>query len=198
MAWQVEEFARSLTAASAHTVAAYRGDVTAFAEWAARGGVDGPAQVDRLLLRRYVSYLTTRQYAKRSVARKAASLRRYFAWLRASGRLECDPSVSLRAPSGEGRLPRLVPRDELAAMLDAEVTAEADSWQRTRDLAVLEVLYGSGVRVAELCGLDRSSVDLRTGMVVVWGKGGKERRVPLSEPASEAIERWLGRRSEGG
>jgi site-specific recombinase XerD len=203
MAWQVEEFARSLTAASPHTVQAYRGDVSAFAEWAGRAGVEHPDQVDRLLLRRYVSYLTTRRYAKRSVARKVASLRRYFGWMRASGRLTCDPSTSLRAPSGEGRLPRVLSHDDIGTMLEhpeqvdqLDVGSGDDSWQRCRDLAVLEVLYGSGVRVSELCGLDLTDVDLRGGVLVVWGKGGKQRRVPLSEPAADAIDRWLGRRCE--
>lgn len=194
--WHIEEFARSLTASSAHTVAAYRGDVASFVEWASRAGVDAPQQVDRLLLRRYVSYLTTRRYAKRSVARKVSSLRRYFGWLRSSELVSCDPATNLRSPSGEGRLPRVLSHDELHAMLDADVATDDEPWQQHRDAAVLEVLYGSGVRVAELCGLDLGSVDLRSGAVTVWGKGGKERRVPLSEPAADAIDRWLGRRAE--
>jgi integrase/recombinase XerC len=190
-AWQLDRFVASLTSASANTVAAYRGDVVDFAEWAARADVVDPAQVDRLFLRRYVASLSTRQYAKRSIARKLAALRRYFSFLRRNGVLAVDPSASLRAPAGEGRLPHVLDQRTLHGLLDGEVDPEEAEWRRTRDDAVLEVLYGSGVRVSELCGLDVSSLDLRVGVAVVWGKGSKERRVPLSDPAVAALRRWL-------
>ena len=83
--WCVATFAASLTAASPNTVIAYRSDVDQFAEWAGRSGVEHPAAVDRLLLRRYVAALTTRRLAKRTVARKVAALRRYFGWARRTG-----------------------------------------------------------------------------------------------------------------
>ena len=102
-AWQLDEFAASLTSSAANTVAAYCGDVESFIQWAARSEVVGPSMVDRLLLRRYVASLTTRNFAKRSVARKVSSLRRYFAFLRRTGVLVADPSVALRAPSGHAR-----------------------------------------------------------------------------------------------
>jgi site-specific recombinase XerD len=196
MGWDVEDFASSLTSASANTVAAYRSDVRAFVDWAARAGVDEPRAVDRLLLRRYVAYLTTRQYAKRSVARKVAALRRYFGWMRRTGRLGGDPASSLRAPGGDGRLPRVLTDRELDQLLEPPARGDDDEdWRRCRDDAVLELLYGSGLRVGELCGLDRSGIDLRTRAVTVWGKGARERRVPLSEPAADALDRWLGHRS---
>lgn len=196
MGWQVESFARSLTSSSPHTVEAYRGDVEAFIDWAGRAGVDDPAQVDRVLLRRYVANLATRQYARRSIARKISSLRRYFAWVAKAGHRVGNPAVGLRAPNGEGRLPRVLSHDDLGVLLDPAQMGEAPSWQDLRDLAVLEVLYGSGVRVSELCGLDLHSVDLRRSFVTVWGKGAKQRRVPLSEPAAMAIDRWLTRRDD--
>ncbi len=193
-AWRVDPFVASLTAASANTISAYRRDVLAFIEWAERLGLDAPSQVDRKTLRRYLAYLSTRNYAKRSIARKASSLRRWFGWLRRTGEIETDPSAGLSAPKGDGRLPRVLKDDELHALLDQPVAvADADDPAvRSRDQAVLELLYGSGLRVAELCALRPEDLDLTQRIVRVWGKGTKQRRVPLSEPAVDALHDWCG------
>ena len=119
MAWDLEGFARTLTSASDATVRAYRADLAAFVEWAERGSLAGPEAVDRRTLRRYLSWLQTRRYARRSIARKASALRRYFAWLVRTGHLADDPAAGLSAPSGSGRLPRVLRADELTALLDA-------------------------------------------------------------------------------
>jgi len=195
VAWSLEEFIASLTSVAPATVAAYRRDVTAFTQWAERAGLVDPAGVDRLLLRRYLAHLTTRRYARRSIARKAAALRRYFAWLRRTNRIATDPARSLSAPRGDGRLPRVLRDDELRTLLDeppARALAQPDV-VRWRDDAVLELLYGSGLRVAEVCGLDVDRVRVRERAVTVWGKGGKQRRVPLSQPAADALDQWLRR-----
>jgi integrase/recombinase XerC len=195
-AWSVEPFARSLTSLSSRTVEAYATDVRGFAEWAARGGITDPGGVKRTTVRRYLAHLTTRQYARRSIARKAASLRRYFRWLTRTGRVTTDPTVGLQAQGGDGRLPRVLDRRDLDHLLDGPLPDEEPEWRRCRDDAVLELLYGSGLRVSELCGLDHDSVDLARGAVVVLGKGAKERRVPVSEPAVVAVGRWLRVRDE--
>ncbi|HEX3087334.1 MAG TPA: tyrosine recombinase [Ilumatobacteraceae bacterium] len=197
--WRLDEFAEALTSSSPNTVGAYRSDLALFAEWVERSGVTSPAAVDRLLLRRYVASLTTRQFAKRSIARKVAALRRYYSFLRHRGYVEVDPTVSLRAPSGPARLPRVLEHGEVSALLDGSGNASSHdepTWRRMRDDAVLEVLYGSGVRVGELCGLDIDAIDLKAGAITVWGKGGKERRVPLSAPAIDALRAWLGVRRD--
>jgi site-specific recombinase XerD len=197
--WRLDEFADALTGSSANTVSAYRSDLSLFAEWVERSGITSPADVDRLVLRRYVASLTTRQFAKRSIARKVAALRRYYSFLRHRGHVEVDPTVSLRAPAGPARLPRVLEHGEVSALLDKPDDADEEDepvWRRRRDDAVLEVLYGSGVRVGELCGLDIDALDLRGSAITVWGKGGKERRVPLSAPAVEALRAWLAVRSE--
>lgn len=196
MAWHLDEFVQSLTASSENTVLAYRRDMDQFVEWASRMNIEGPEPVDRLVLRRYLAYLTTRGFAKRSIARHASAMRRYFGWARRRGLVDTDPSSGLRAPAGEGRLPRVLDADELETLLDAPAPEDEPVWRRMRDDAVLELLYGSGVRVSELCGLDMDAVDLRAGAATVWGKGGKERRVPLSEPAGEALRGWLRHRHE--
>jgi len=190
--WRLDEFERSLTAVSSATVGAYRRDVRAFVAWAERGGVHEPSEVDRLLLRRYLAYLTTRRYARRSISRAASSLRRYFAWLRRTGAIVDDPAHTLSAPRGEARLPRVLRADELHSLLDAPAPASLGPEPlRRRDDAVLELLYGSGIRVAELCSLDLGDVALTRGVVTVWGKGRRQRPVPMSGPAVDAVDGWL-------
>lgn len=183
----------SLTDVAASTVVAYRRDVDAFVDWATRARLDGPEQVTRLVLRRYLAFLATRNYARRTVARKVAAIRRYFEWLRRRGVVGSDPAVRLSAPAGAGRLPRILGPADLDALLDHPPAKIGDDVLpiRLRDRAVLELLYGSGLRVAELCGLVRGDVDVRRRLVTVWGKGAKQRQVPISEPAAEAVDNWL-------
>jgi integrase/recombinase XerC len=193
--WHLDDFAQSLTSVGPATVAAYRRDLAGFVTWAERAGTSGPETVDRLLLRRYLAYLTTRRYARRSIARAASSLRRYFGWLTHSGVVATDPARGLSAPKGESRLPRVLRSDELTTLLD-EPPAVIDHDPepvRWRDDAVFELLYGSGLRVAEVCQLRAGDLDLRARSVTVWGKGGRQRRVPLSEPCTEALRDWMRR-----
>src|SRR4051794_28744745 len=188
MPWQLDGFASSLTAVADSTRTAYVGDISHFVDWAERAELAGPEAVTRLVLRRYLAYLTTLGRQKRTIARRASSLRRYFGWLRRTGVLEADPSRGLSAPSGDARLPHVLRAAELETLLDdppAQVDHDPDA-VRLRDDAVLELLYGSGLRVAEVCGLDGGDVDVRRGVVVVTGKGSKQRQVPISGPAAEA------------
>ena len=194
--WRAQDFADSLTSSSPNTVAAYSSDIAGFIEWAQRSGITSPDRVDRLVLRRYVAYLTTRQFARRSVSRKVAGLRRYFQWLRRSGAITLDPAVSLRAPGGTGRLPKVLSSANIDVLLDAASADNEPQWRRLRDDAVLELLYGSGIRVSELCGLDVDNLDLAGSAVSVWGKGSKQRRVPVSPAASAALSSWLRIRGE--
>lgn len=188
MAWELDAFGRSLGSLSPATVRAYRRDVEDFTVWAGRGGVAGPEGVSRLLLRRYLAYLATRRYSRRSVARKAAALRRYFRWSLKRGALRSDPAGTLSAPAGEARLPHVLSDSELATLLEGPGPTDA---RRLRDDAVLELLYGCGLRVAELCGLAPGDLDLKEGVVTVWGKGSRQRRVPMHRLAVEAVGRWL-------
>jgi integrase/recombinase XerC len=198
MGFELEGFVRSLAGLSPATRKAYEGDVAGFLEWLDRAGGEGPGSVDRLVLRRYLAFLNTRRYARRTIARKASALRCYFAWLRRTGVIATDPSRRLSAPSGEARLPRVLSQSEMSELLEAPRAAdEAEPARRLRDDALLELLYGSGLRVAELCGLDVNSLDLPARSVTVWGKGLKERRVPLSRPSVEALSAYLDRGRSG-
>jgi site-specific recombinase XerD len=178
---------------AASTLDVYRRDLESFVEWAGRSGLDRPSSVERGDVRRYLANLTTRGYATRTIARKAAAMRRYFGWARRTGRVAVDPTVGISAPSGAARLPRVLRADELHQLLDeppSDVGAP-DPERDCRDDAVLEILYGSGLRVSELCSLDQSSVDLPRRRLTVWGKGAKQRLVPLGEPAAAALARWV-------
>lgn len=193
VAWQLDDFDRALTGASSNTRAAYGRDLRGFVEWAERAGHTGPETVDRLVLRRYLAFLATTRAARATVARKASALRRYFGWLARTGAVVADPSRSLSAPRGESRLPRVLRAEEVAALLDEPpaVVDLDDAPVRLRDDAVLELLYGSGLRVGELCALDVDGVEASSSSVVVWGKGSKQRRVPVSGPALDAVAGWL-------
>lgn len=185
--WDLSGFSAWLSGRAPATRKAYTSDVGAFAEWMGRSDVDGPAGVDRLHLRRYLASLGTRKLARATVARKAAALRCYFSWQFRQGRIGADPARSLRAPSGGGRLPRVLSQGELSTLLDGPASSPLDR----RDLAVLELLYAAGLRVSELCGLDRDDVDLRGRTVTVLGKGSKQRRLPIHEAAAAALGDWL-------
>jgi integrase/recombinase XerC len=196
VAWRLDSFAQSLTSLSDNTVTAYVGDVRGFAEWAARAGITEPSEVKRTVIRRYLAFLTTRQYARRSISRKTASVRRYFQWSIRQRLTQTDPTLGVHTGSGEGRLPRVLDGREIGELLEGEGPEDEAVWRRTMDDAVLELLYGSGLRVSELCDLDTSSLDLEAAAVVVWGKGSKQRRVPMSEPSVAALRRWLPIRHE--
>ena len=194
MDWEQDAFVRSLSSLSANTVDAYRRDVRDFVVWAERARLSGPAHVDRLVLRRYLAFLGTRRMAKRSIARKAAALRRYFAWLSRTGVLPADPSSRVTAPRGQGRLPHVLKAEELEILLADQ--APAGEPVDRRDRAVVELLYGSGLRVGELCSLRPRDVDLVRAQVLVWGKGSKQRQLPMSESSVAAVRAWMDARQE--
>ena len=190
--WDLDEWLDSLVRVADSTRAVYARDMAAAAEWLERIGADGPHRVTRLNLRRYLASLDTRGYARRTIARKASVLRRYFGWARRTARSEADPSAGLHAPKGASRLPRVLKADEIDTLIDGPAKAgHPDEPRQIRDRAVVEILYGSGLRVAELSTLTLGAVDLDSAALTVWGKGDKPRRVPLSAPAVEVLGAWL-------
>jgi site-specific recombinase XerD len=197
--WQVDSFVDSLTSLAASTVDSYRSDVGHFVAWAQAEGIEQPGGVDRRVVRRYLAHLATEGMRPTTIARRLSALRRWFAYLRRQSLVPSDPTAGLVAPKGEARLPRVLRADDLHRLLDEpeaparrrpDAPTELDTAIDARDDAVLEVLYGSGLRVGELVGLRPGDVDLDRGWVTVMGKGAKERRVPLSAPAVGALRRW--------
>jgi integrase/recombinase XerC len=181
--------ARAARDLSPHTLAAYASDLEGFRAWAARAGAEGIDGIDRKMLRSYVAYLGSQHYARRTIARKASAVRSLFSWAVADGALPLNPAADLGSPKLGRVLPRVLKADEAAALCELP---PPDSPAGARDRAVFELLYGSGLRVAELCGLDLDDVDLRRQILRVTGKGRKERIVPVSTPAAEAVRTYLG------
>jgi integrase/recombinase XerC len=206
MSWQTEEFIRSLTNSSANTIEAYQRDVEAFVVWAVENRLAGPSAASRAVLRRYLAYLTNKGYARRTISRHMASLRRYFGFLARKGIVSIDPTGRLHAPKGTGRLPRVLSADELHVLLDApelsvkyapsEQRAELHEIRSARDDAIVELLYGSGLRVSELCQLEPSQINLAQHVVTVVGKGSKERMVPMNESSIRALTKWIDQRGQ--
>ena len=194
-AWKIEEFIGSMTAASINTTSAYASDVKQFEEWISRLKIDTPQLVTRDLVRQYISFLTTSQKAKRSVTRKLAAIRRYFAWHIRNGTLKTDPTTGVRTPSGTGRLPKVLTKEQLNALLSCD-DPDVPEWKSSRDTALIELLYGSGLRVSEVCSIDLGSINDRNNTVIVMGKGTKQRQIPVSEPSVLAVKHWLRFRHE--
>ena len=192
----IEEFCRHLALErrlSPHTVSAYRGDLEGLARFLERGGADLGAATYHVL-RRWLAQLRTLGYARTSIARKAASVRAFYAWARRRGLVPANPAGQLGAPKRADRLPTVLKPREAARLVEAP---EGDDAWAIRDRAILELLYGTGIRVAELCGLDVEDVDLGRARVRVLGKGGKTREVPLGEPAADAVRAFLGGPRDG-
>lgn len=176
---------------SVNTVAAYRRDVTQLFEFTARAGAGDPADVDVLLLRRFLAHLRACGMGASTMRRKIAALRACFRYLERRGVVRCDPAAELATPRMERRLPVVLKEREVAALLAGPVAGDPVG---LRDRAVLELLYATGMRVGELCGLRLGDVDLRTQTARVLGKGARERIVPFGVPARAAVEEYL----EGG
>ena len=189
-AWAREAFALTLRAQnqSPSTVRAYVGDLERFAQWARTQGVLAPVSVDTKVLRRYLTFMTERGDQRTSIIRRRASLRSYFLWLVERGELTESPAQRLSAPKAHSALPKIVVREQLDHLLDEDWGE--DEWA-TLDRAVCEVLYGAGLRVSELCGLDVSSVHFDEELLRVMGKGRKERLVPLHHKGLEAVRLWI-------
>src|SRR6202142_2498972 len=186
-------FASSLTGGSEHTRRAYPHDVEEFVAWCERGGCRVASDLDHRTLRRYFSYLQTRGFGKATISRKAASVHAYVRFLRRHGVIARDIAARLHTARGPKKLPRVPRRDDAIAMLERAADPEGahDDPRVARDAALLELLYGAGLRVSECCGLDVDAVDLRRRSVTVLGKGAKVRRLPLGDPACEAVAAYV-------
>ncbi|MHB8078333.1 MAG: site-specific tyrosine recombinase XerD [Candidatus Krumholzibacteriia bacterium] len=172
-----------------NTLLAYRRDLAGLRTWAARERIAAPAAVRDAELRRFLSDAADRLGA-RSRARLLSTLRGFHRFLVAEGLSRADPTVTLLAPRAGRRLPRVLTAGQVVRLLQAPPAGEPAG---LRDRAILELLYGCGLRVSELCGLDVGDLDPADRTVRVLGKGSKERLLPVGEPALRAVEAWLAR-----
>lgn len=186
----VEAYVRYLLAErnlSPYTLRNYRNDLSDFNRFLESQEVD-PLEVDRHTFRRYLARLHEMGMATASVSRKVSTIHTFYRFLVREGRLPRDPLMGVSSPKRERRLPRILTKDDLTAIIEA---ADADDPQGLRDRAILELMYAAGLRLAEVVGLDVDAVDLRERLARVRGKGDKERIVVIGRPAAEAIHRYL-------
>ncbi|MEW6553234.1 MAG: tyrosine recombinase XerC [Actinomycetota bacterium] len=188
----MDEYLRSLAVErnmSPETLRAYQGDLRLFEEFCDRAGVTRPGDVNHRLLRRYLANLQTRGYARSTVARRSSAVRGYFRFLVQRGDLESDPAAALSPPQRDRRLPRVLRQEEI----DEAETRQGLHIYRTslRDMALVELLYATGMRVGELAALDMQDIDLKRGEVRVLGKGRKERVLPVHDTALQLLESYI-------
>lgn len=179
---------------SAHTVRAYRGDLQHFASFSAARGTATLAEVDLRCLRSWLASLDEQGLSRATIARRAATVRNFLTWATREGFLSDNPSLRLKASRRQNSLPDVLSVSQLEPLL--ETTQQAAGAGDPKDLrawAVLELLYGSGIRVGELVGLDIDDLDHGRRTVRVLGKGNKERTVPYGVPAAHALNDWISR-----
>lgn len=187
----IDDFGRHLRAerdVSPHTLRAYLGDLNDLCAYAGEVGVTEPAGLDVALLRAWLARQHASGRARATLARRTAAVRAFTRHLCRRGLLQDDPGLLLGTPKRQRELPTVLTQDDAARLLDG---LDVEGPLGLRDLAVLEVLYGTGVRVAELCGLDVDDLDAGRRTIRVMGKGGRERTVPIGEPALRAVHDWL-------
>lgn len=187
---------------SPHTVAAYELDLRQLTDFMTEylGHGDwrwADKEVDRLALRGFMGWLGRKGLSKRSVGRKLSATRSFFRFLHSEDRIAANPASAVRAPKIEKRLPGHLTRGDVSDVFaEAEKRAEQNTLAAARDLVILELLYGSGLRLSELHGVDLASIDRGSQLVRVMGKGSKERIVPVSEACLRAIVHYEPRRAE--
>ena len=171
---------------------AYLGDVAGMLEHAAALGHHDLRSLDLRALRSWLAKQQTLGKARTTMARRATAVRVFTAWAQRTGRADSDPGAALGTPKAHKPLPPALNAAEARALLElAAVRADDGSAVGLRDVAILELLYATGIRVGELCGLDVDDVDRSRRVVRVLGKGSKERTVPYGVPADRAIDAWL-------
>lgn len=210
---------RDVRGCSPHTVRAYRQDLLQFAGFLATGkmpntnpepGSESVAletatsdseerilQADLLAVRRFLAELRQQEFSATSISRKLATLRALYRFLMRNGRCNSSPLTAIRNPKLPRRLPKFVETEKMGGFLE-QSDETLPEWQLLRDRAIREVLYGGGLRVSELVGLDRRHIDWHSGCLHVLGKGRKERICPVGEAALAALQKWLDLRDNAG
>lgn len=177
---------------SARTLSSYCRDLDDFLTWLREAGLDDPTRADSQHVRQYAAFRHRRGLAPKSLQRHLSAIRAWYRYLLREGHVAANPADGIRAPKVERHLPHTLDVDQLGRLLDLPGDATLDR----RDRAIMELFYSSGLRLAELVGLDISSVQSADGLLEVTGKGGKTRRVPVGRMARAAIDAWLRSRPE--
>jgi integrase/recombinase XerC len=192
----IDAFTRHLEAErnlSVHTIRAYLGDLESLITHLELIGVKNISQLELTHLRSWLANQQVKGGARTTVSRRAVSVRLFTKWALKNGYLEKDVAATLATPKGHRTLPEVLEIADAKIAMDSMATraAEDETPISLRDVAMVEVLYATGARVAELCGLDLSDVDYDRQTIRVLGKGNKERTIPIGNPAIEALKVWL-------
>ncbi|MFH0840345.1 MAG: tyrosine recombinase XerC [Candidatus Omnitrophota bacterium] len=174
--------------ASHHTIVNYSVDLRDFAKFLGETSVEN---VSYLFLRKYLANMKEKNYSKRTVARKLASLRSFFKFLYREGYIKANPSSGIATPKLDKKLPIFLGPDEVSRLIESPNEKDASG---LRDRAIMETLYSTGMRVSELVGMSLNNVDFIGGVVKVFGKGKKERLAPIGDKALRAIRNYLDKR----
>ncbi len=178
---------------SEHTTRAYLGDLTSFFDNLELQKVDDLSKVTIAHIRSWLATQQVKGGARTTLSRRAVSIRLFTKWATKKGFLAKDIGLTLATPKGHRTLPEVLSISDATVAMDSLATrvAEEESATSIRDCAILEVLYASGARVSELCGLDLDDIDYQRNTILVLGKGNKERTIPLGNPAMKALNNWI-------
>ncbi len=184
---QFTDFLKAEQGVSAHTLRAYSIDLNDFSSFLDKK----PRDIDNLDIRSFLASLHHRKLKKSSISRKLATIRSFFKYLHREGHVKRNPARLVSSPKVSKTLPKFLTIDETFSLMD---TPQGDTFRPTRDKAILELLYSSGLRVSELTSLDIVDLDIKESLVRVKGKGMKERIVPIGSKAMEAIQNYIAER----
>jgi integrase/recombinase XerC len=173
---------------SDHTIESYQTDLVAFSEFAAEQKIREPGEIGRDVLRKFFAHLLDEGYSKKSIARKIASLRSFFKYLKRKQLVDSNPVLSIATPKLEQRLPGFLDEPAMQRLLDLP---DRSTMEGLRDAAILEVFYSTGMRLSELVSLNTGDIDAQTCLIKVTGKGRKQRIIPIGEKAIRAVEEYL-------
>ena len=177
---------------SANTVRAYLGDISDLLGFAAEQGASGPGDLDLAVLRAWLAGMDRRGAARATVARRVAAARSFTAWALRQGLIDADPAARLSAPGARRAIPEVLRPGQVEALMDvAALRADDSDPVHQRDVAILELLYATGMRVSELAGMDCRDLDWSRQTARVLGKGARERVVPFGTPAVRALRTWI-------
>jgi len=192
----IEKFIRYLEIEknySPHTILNYRLDLEGFRKFIGEVGLE---KIDYLALRKYLAYLKENNLGNRSIGRHLSTLRSFFRFLTREGYIKANPIIILSSPKLDKHLPQFMTEEETAKLIESAFPKDDKDERGLRDRAILETFYSCGIRISELVGLSQQDVDFIGGIVKVFGKGKKERIVPIGETALGAIRKYLHRRKK--
>lgn len=188
-----EQYLRYEKNESIHTLRNYLLDLRQFDSFLQGQGIRSVSDITHFVLRQFLAELATKKYQKTSISRKVAAVKSFFKYLNRKHFLSANPAKMLRSPKIEKKLPRFLEVKEMQQLLDAPPPDGFFGW---RDRSILETLYSTGMRVAELVSMNCADVDFFSGLVRVTGKGAKERVIPIGEKALQALPRYLDEREQ--